>query len=417
MAASRKVSRRGFLESSASLGALSAGLHVVKPHVLGAEGKAPPSDTVLVGGIGVGRQGRGILSAGRGSKVIAVADVYQKHLYEVAKSRGGCDTYEDYRKMLERADLDAVTVGTPDHWHVPCCLHAVEAGKDVYCEKPLSLTIAEGRVLVEAVRRYNRVFQTGSMQRSSFHCRTGCELVRNGRAGKIHTVHGACYPSPWYPVGLAEEPVPEGLDWEMWLGPAPVHPYNVNIQRPRAKPGWISFRPFSGGEMTGWGSHGLDIIQWGLGADETGPVEVWADSADLRSQVHYRYASGVMLHLDRGPQGGGIFVGDQGEIMVTRGAFACKPKEIGEPPLTASDFHLYFSNHHGENWGECIRTRRRPICDIEIGHRSCTVCHLGNIARWLAPRKLKWDPDKECFPDDAEANRYLDRPRREPYRL
>jgi len=417
MAARREEARRSFLKASAGLGALWTGLRVVRPQVLGAEGKTPPSDTVLIGGIGVGRQGRGILAAGRGSKVIAVADVYRKHLYEVAQSRGGCDTYEDYRKMLERPDLDAVTVGTPDHWHVPCCLHAVEAGKDVYCEKPLSLTIAEGRVLAKAVRRYARVFQTGSMQRSSFHCRHGCELVRNGRAGKIHTVHGACYPSPWYPEGLAAEPVPEGLDWEMWLGPAPVYPYNVNIHRPRAKPGWISFEPFSGGEMTGWGSHGLDIIQWGLGMDESGPVEVWADSADLRSQVHYRYASGVMLHLDSGPAGGGIFVGDKGEIMVTRGAFSCKPKEIGEAPITPSDERLYFSNHHGENWLDCIRTRRRPICDIEVGHRSCTVCHLGNIARWLAPRHLKWDPDKEVFPDDPDANRYLDRPRREPYRL
>jgi len=407
-------SRREFIQRTSRLGAaVWAGFHVVPGRVLGAEGEPPPSDTILIGGIGVGRQGRGLLHVAWGARVVAVADVYQKHLDEVTKARGW-HAYKDYRQLLDRQDIDAVTVGTPDHWHVPCSLHAAQAGKDVYCEKPLSLTIREGRLLVQAVRRYARVFQTGSQQRSSAACRTGCELVRNGRAGRIHTVHGCCYPSPWEPE-LAEQPVPPGLDWEMWLGPAPFHPYNSNIHRPRAKPGWISFRAFSGGEMTGWGSHGLDIIQWGLGADESGPVEVWADSPNLQSPVHYRYASGVVVHLGRGPMGGGIFVGDGGEILVDRGRFVCKPAEIGREPLKPSDTHLYFSNDHLRNWVECIRTRRRPICDVEIGHRSATMCHLGNLARWLAPRRLRWDPVTETFPDDAEANRFLARAPREPY--
>jgi len=414
MATPTRVTRRALLQQTARLSAAAWAFRFVPGSVLGAEGGTPASDTILVGGIGVGRQGRGHLSVARGARCVAVADVYQKHLDEVAKGRTW-KAYKDYRELLDRKDIDAITTGTPDHWHALVCIHAAEAGKDAYCEKPMTLTIEEGRRMVEAVRRYARVFQTGSQQRSSYHCRFGCELVRNGRAGKIHTVHGCCYPSPWMP-DLAEEPVPPGLDWEMWQGQAPVYPYNVNIHRPRAKPGWISFRPWSGGEMTGWGAHGLDIIQWGLGADETGPVEVWADSADLRSHVHYRYASGVLVHLDRGPMGGGIFVGDQGEILVTRGAFKCTPAEIGAP-LAGSDLHLYFSNNHMQNWVDCMRTRAKPICDVEIGHRSTTVCHLGNIARWLAPRKLQWEPAKEVFVGDDEANRYLARPMRQPYRL
>jgi predicted dehydrogenase len=423
MAASKGISRREAVRRGASVAAASwLGLRVVQPNVLGAEGQTPPSDTILLGGIGVGRQGRGHLVQGRNARCIAVADVYQKHLDEVARGKNWY-TFKDYRQLLDRKDIDAVTVGTPDHWHVPCCLHAVEAGKDVYCEKPLTLTIREGRILVEAVRRYARVFQTGSQQRSSHTCRFGCELVRNGRAGKVHTVHGHCYPSPWHPEGLPAQPIPEGLDWEMWLGPAPYHPYHVDIHRPRAKPGWISFLPFSGGEMTGWGAHGLDIIQWGLGMDTSGPTEVWAESHDIKSRVHYRYAGGVELHLDTGPMGGGVFQGDQGEILVDRGKLVCKPEEIGKEPLKPDDLHLYSSVNHIQNWLDCIRTRQKPICDVEIGHRSCTVCHLGNIARWLAPRKLRWDPATETFPDEPstslgpgpDANRYLDRPAREPW--
>jgi len=402
-----KPTRRRFLQVAA------AAFSYVPAAALGRDGQVPASERIGLGHIGIGRRGGQLMRGPSGSVSIAVADVYEKRFERVKGSKIAC--YKDYRRLLERKDIDAVTVGTPDHWHTACSLHAAEAGKDVYCEKPLTLTIREGRMLVEAVRRYGRVFQTGSQQRSSAACRVGCQLVRSGRAGKIHTVHGHCYPSPWE-CDLGAQPVPPGLDWDMWLGQTSYRPYNRDIYLPRARPGWISFRPWSGGEMTGWGAHGLDIIQWGLGMDGSGPVEVWADSRDIRSPVHFRYASGVVVHLDqRGVHGGGIFVGTEGKITVDRGYYRCDPPEIGREPIKPSEVHLYYSNNHMENWGQCIRTRKMPICDVEIGHRSCTVCHLGNIARWCAPRRLRWDPEKEEFIGDEEANRYVSRAMRAPY--
>ncbi|HUT34413.1 MAG TPA: Gfo/Idh/MocA family oxidoreductase [Planctomycetota bacterium] len=415
MGEAKRVSRRQFARRGGQLGAAAwAGFHYVAADVLGAEGHTPASDRIGLGHIGYGRRGTQLRGL-PGGQVVAIADVNQKRLAaaEGQKLKG----FRDYRRLLDLKEVDAVVVATPDHWHAPNALHAVQAGKDVYCEKPLTLTVREGRELVEAVRRYGRVLQTGSQWRSMPGCRLGCELVRNGRAGRIHTVHAHNFPSPWEPE-LPAEPVPPEIDWELWLGPSPFHPYNVNIYLPRAKPGWISFTPWSGGELTGNGSHGLDMVQWALGTDTTGPVEVWADGPRINSVVHYRYANGVVMHLDQGGYVvGGIFQGDRGEIRLDGTKVTCLPEAIGREPVRPDDIRLYESNNHFANWGECMRTRARPIADVEIGHRSATLCHLGNIARWLAPRRLKWDPDAETFPDDPEAARYLSRPRREPYRL
>jgi len=365
---------------------------------------------------------------------VAVSDVYRDRAKSVAAKRN-CRAYTDYRKMLEATDVDAVIVATPDHWHTLPCIHACQAGKDIYCEKPLTLTIHEGRLLVQAVRKYGRVLQTGSQQRSMAANRRGCELVRNGRIGRVHTVIGYNYPSPWN-CALPGQPVPRGLDWDMWCGQTEVVPYHKDIYTPRANPGWISFRPWSGGEMTGWGAHGLDQIQWALGTELTGPVEIWTEDGPFnpptytepgpisrgnkicsRPLVRFRYANGIVLKLeDTAPRGGAVFLGEKGKITITRGKYTIEPKELDQEPFKDGDVRLYVSNNHMQNWIDCIKTRSKPVADVEIGHRSATLCHLGNIARWLN-RPLRWDPVKEIFPGDDEANALLQRPQRKPYAL
>ena len=288
--------------------------------------------------------------------------------------------------------------------------------------------------MVEAVRKYKRVFQTGSQQRSHKANRYGCELVRNGRIGKIHTVIGANYPSPWE-CEMPAQPVPKGLDWDMWCGPVDPIAYNSDVCRPRAQPGWISFRAFSGGEMTGWGAHGLDQIQWALGMDESGPIEVWTEGSKFDPPIYrkpegrgrgenacrspkifYRYKGGITLKLDNGNPGGGIFVGESGKIEIFRGRVTSNPAELVKTPIKDDEIHLYKSDNHMQNWLDCIKSRKKPIADVETGHRSATVCHLGNIARWTG-RRLKWDPVKEIFPDDKQANELLDRERRKGFEL
>ncbi|HID76435.1 MAG TPA: Gfo/Idh/MocA family oxidoreductase, partial [Planctomycetaceae bacterium] len=395
------------------------------------------NDRIGLAGIGVGRQGSGLMHAAARSgqaRIVAIADVNLPRAEERAKKLGAQVACQDYRKLLDRTDVDAIMTATPDHWRALVCIHACQAGKDIYAEKPMTLTIREGRLMVQAVRKYKRVFQTGSQQRSMAANRHGCELVRNGRIGKVHTVIGHNYPSPWE-CALPGQPVPQGLDWDMWCGPTEPVGYHPDLYAPRANPGWISFRPYSGGEMTGWGSHGLDQIQWALGTDETGPVEIWTEGEPFdpptyaapesrargdrlcsHPMIFYRYANGVTVKLDNGNPGGAIFVGDEGKIEIFRGRVTSNPPEIAEDPVTDARIRLYRSDNHLQNWLDCIRTRQRPVADVEIGHRSATLCHLGNIARWLG-RRLRWDPVQEIFPDDPEANSYLDRARRKPYQL
>ena len=431
----QRTTRRRFLKRTAILGSsLAAAPYNIPRHVLASADQPGANDRVGLGGIGIGRQGSGVLrNAARQGRVVGIADVHLPRAQEMAE-RFKAEAYQDYRKLLERKDVDAIVTATPDHWRALVSIHACQAGKDIYAEKPMTLTIREGRLMVEAVRRYKRVFQTGSQQRSQAENRFGCELVRNGRIGKVHTVIGHNYPSPWE-CNLPGQPVPKGLDWDMWCGPAEVVPYHVDLYTPRAKPGWISFRPYSGGEMTGWGAHGLDQIQWALGMDESGPVEIWTEGdkfnpptysePESRSRgekickspmIFYRYADGVTLKLDNGNPGGGIFIGDKGKIEIFRGRVTSNPAELVKEPIKGDEIHLYKSDNHVQNWLDCIRSRERPVADVEIGHRSTTVCHLGNIARWLG-RKLRWDPEKETFIGDEEANTYLDRPRRKPYQL
>jgi predicted dehydrogenase len=292
---------------------------------------------------------------------------------------------------------------------------AAKARKDIYCEKPLSLTIAEARAMVKAVRKYDRVFQTGSMQRSSPEFRKACELVRNGRIGKVQQVLvDVGGPSKW--CDLPEEPMEPGLQWDLWLGPAPVRPYN-SVLSPRGVhkhfPNWRNYREYSGGMMTDWGAHHFDIAQWGLGMDHSGPVEIIPpEDPKAEKGLRYRYANGVeVIH---GGGGGVTFIGTDGQILVNRGRFKATPESIEDTPLGPNDLRLYASNDHLQDFLNCMRTRQRPICDVEIGCRSVTVCHLGNLAYWNH-RRLTWDPAKERFIGDHEANKWLDRPDRRAY--
>lgn len=408
---------------------------LIPSRVLAAPGRPGANDRIGIGYIGAGRRANQLMSLPTEGRIVAVADVDRARAGAVATKRH-CRAYEDYRRLLEAQDIDAVIVATPDHWHVLPSVHACQAGKDVYLEKPLSLTIHEGRVLANAVRRHNRVLQTGTQRRSMSQHRYGCELVRNGVAGKIHTVHVCNYPSPWE-CGLPRQPVPDGLDWDAWCGMAEPVPFHQDIFVQRANPGWISFRPWSGGEMTGTGAHGFDQVQWALDMDHTGPVEVECEGGRLPPLVYeasesrgrgdaytsrgrnvtFRYANGITIRLtDNGPAAGGEFIGELGKIRIGNDTVDSNPPELAKTPAESLKFRLPVSNDHLSNWFNCVRSREKPIADVEIGHRSATVCHLGNIARWVG-RKLTWDPQTETFPGDDEANRYLDRPRRKGYEL
>ncbi len=430
-----RQSRRGFLKNG-SVGLVAAlGLpQVISRRVLGAAGQPGPNDQVGIGFVGMGRQAGGLLSMLPGIKqarVVAVADLNLDRAQTVASKHKGT-AYQDYRKLLENRDVDAIITATPDHWRALVCIHACQAGKDIYAEKPLTLTIREGRLIVEAARKYARVLQTGSQQRTSWPNHCGCALVRNGAIGKIKSVLAHNYPSPWE-CALPAQTVPSNIDWDRWCGPVDPVPYHQDLYLPRANPGWISFRPFSGGEMTGWGAHGLDQMQWALGMDESGPIEVWTDGPKFdppaysapesrtrgdkvcgQPKVFFRYAGDILVELGNGPAGGASFTGEKGKITIDRGVCKSDPPEIAENALLERP--AGFVESHLRDWFNCMRTRKRPAADVEIGHRSTTVCHLGNIARWTGLR-LRWDPAREVFVDSPEANKYLDRQRRKGYEL
>ena len=411
----RKTTRRDFLGRAGRL--VAGGLlapAITRSGSLAAANRPSANERVGVGFIGVGGMGSGHL--GRYARdshfpCVAVCDVDASRRETAAKRVGPhCGTHNDYRELLDRKDVDAVVIAVPDHWHALTAVHACEAGKDVYCEKPLSLTVRQARAMVRAARRYGRVFQTGSQQRSSGEFRQACELVRSGRIGKLRTVRVSVWGTS-RPCHLPPQKVPAGLDWNLWMGPAPWRPFNSHLHPFN----WRAFREFSGGTMTDWGAHHLDIVQWGLGMDGDGPVEIHPPG-DGKQYVTYRYASGVPVECGAVGVNGVQFVGGEGKITVNRGYFKAEPEELAREPLTPGDVRLYRSPGHHEDWRRCIFTRRRPICDVEIGCRSVTVCHLGNIAIWTG-RSLRWDPSSEEFVGDEQASRWLDRPMRAPYSL
>jgi predicted dehydrogenase len=417
----QSVSRRQFLAAAAGT---FAAPYIIPSTAFGA------NERIVTGHIGVGGQGnsnlKGFLS--RGVKVAALCDVDSKRLataVQAAKDAGhNSDGIDDYRRLLDRKDIDAVVIATPDHWHCLTTIHACQAGKDVYCEKPLTLTVAEGRQMVNVARETKRIVQTGSQQRSDAKFRQACEYVRSGRIGEVKEILVGI-PA----VNFSGPPVPDSeppaeLNYDMWLGPAPQRPYNVK----RVHYNFRFFWDYSGGQMTNFGAHHLDIAQWGLGMDNSGPVSVegtagfhpehWYEVTQS-CRVTHTYQNGVKLTVVQEVQdvpAGVTFIGTKGKIAVTRGKLTRDPAEILTTPLTASDTHLIVSKDHHQNFLDCIKSRDLPICDVEIGHRSATVCHLGNIAVRLG-RKIEWDPVAETIVGDEEAKRMLSRPYRAPWKL
>lgn len=444
-----KITRRGFLRGGASALAIFTAPSVVPYSVFGSNA---PSNRVVIGCVGLGGMGmgnlRGFLNK-EGTQIVAVCDVVTSgrteygpnangygnkgkdlgreparqtvEQYYASKSRTGgfkgCQGYNDFRDLVARTDIDAVVVTTPDHWHVPIALAAVKAGKDVYCEKPLSLTIGEGRVLADAVRRYGRILQTGTQHRSNSRRRFICELILNGRIGKLHTIRcsigGGPSCRPQSPM-----PVPKGFDYDMWLGQAPRAPYTEK----RCHYNFRFIWDYAGGQVTNNGVHALDFVQWANGTDLTGPVEIEGRGEFPKDglfntptswNIEYTYADGVKLLFSSG-KSGVRFEGTEGWIQSS--PFDAHPKSLLTSVIGPDEVHLYKSSDHKRNFLDCIRLRTDPIAHVEIGHRSASICHLGNIAM-LTGRKLRWHPDEESFVNDPEANRMLSRPMRSPWRL
>ena len=330
----------------------------------------------------------------------------------------GCATYNDFRELLARKDIDAVVIATPDHWHALGCVAAANAGKDIYCEKPLTHTIAQGQKIIDAVRRNKIVFQTGSQQRSEFggKFRQAVEYVRNGRIGKVKTVRVGVGGPP-IACDLPDETAPEGTDWNLWLGPAPQRGYN-EVLCPKGIhkgfPQWRRYQEYGGGAVADMGAHHFDIAQWALNMDGSGPVEIQPPEGKAESGLRFVYANGVeMFH---GGPSGCTFEGSEGTIYVDRNKIESTPAKILEEPLTEKDQRVYFSDNHFRNWLDCLRSRKDPICTAEIGAGSAAVCHLANIGYALR-RPLKWNPDAHQFVGDAEANKLLDYTMRSPWRL
>jgi predicted dehydrogenase len=437
---SPSISRRRFLRASAALGA--TGPFILPSHVWSAS--TPPSARLTIGSIGIGTQGRGLMGGFLGRKdtqVVAVCDVDtsrrdngRKQVEDhYAKQTGfdykGCKTYNDFRELLARTDIDAVVIATPDHWHALIAIAAARANKDIYCEKPLCQSIHEARAMVSAVRKNDRIFQTGSMQRSSKEFRTGCELVRNGRIGKLQRIEVGVG-GPGKPCDLPTETDEPGLDWNFWLGPAPLRGYHSELS-PRGVhkhfPNWRNYREYGGGMVTDWGAHHFDIAQWGMGMDESGPAEILpAKEPNANHGVRLVYANGVeVLHKNAG---GVWFYGTEGRVFVDRGKFEFwlgdqqKAKATADCDAIAKEYlsdaktRLYVSTDHKADFLAAVRSRQKPICDVEVGARTVSVCHLVNLAYYHG-EKMKWDPKREQFEGGTGNKAWLDVPHRDPWKL
>jgi len=460
MTISTKISRRRML--GRTLGAAVAGLAAPQCALFVPASAFGANDRIGVGIIGCGRR-NGQLAIGKGgqgappahAQIVAVADLNLKRAAEWAKNYHA-QPFQDYRALLDRKEVAVVVYATPEHWHYLPCIHACQAGKDIYGEQPLSHTIREGRAMIEAVRKYKRVFQVGEMQRSHPATRKAVELIRNGRIGKIQKIIGYNYPSAWE-CDFPAMPIPEWLDWDRWCGPNEVVPFHYDLYLSRipyerekpyytypaekyaVSPGWMSFRPYSGGELPNWGCHGLSMVHWALDMDHSGPVEIWVDPAEKmetcvyhvpekrdrgdaacsRTVINYKYANGVVLTLssiDPKLGGGATFIGEKGKITIFREGYECDPVGLDQDPLPPNATRVYASDNHMEDFYSCVASRKDPIMSVEAGHSVATLCHLGNIARRLG-RRIQWDPAKEIFPGDDEANRQIDCPKRKGYEI
>jgi len=410
----QKLNRRNFL-GKAALGA--AAVTIIPRHVMGGKGFVAANDRINLGYIGTGKQGRILLNYFtdncKDAVPIAACEVYQAKLdlfmqqARKAHPNGSIQTYEFYRELLANPDVDAVVIATPDHWHAQIAVDAAKAGKDIYCEKPMALTVAEGRAMVDATRKYDRVFQTGNMQRSWRDFRHAVELVRNGYIGEIKEIN-VHVGDPVIQCNLPSEKVPDGLNWNLWVGPSLYRDFHSELAPPVERdiyPNWRNYRDFGGGMITDWGAHMFDIVQWGLDMDESGPVEFTPPDEPAKRGLKMTYANGVVVnHVNWGENNAVQFIGSEGKIEISRGFLRTFPNEkLAKTELKETDKRVYFSDNHYQDWMKAIRTRQRPISDVETGHRTASMCNLANIAYELQ-RPLKWDPKKEKFDNDEYAN-------------
>lgn len=435
MKETNSMNRRKFLRNTS----LASAFFIVPRFVLG-RGFIAPSDKINMGFIGCGKQSAGLAKSflqTKNMEFVGAADVFQsktdrfinmvKQFY-VAQSQTERNTvtpYQDFRELLQRKDIDAVIIATPDHWHAAAAVRACAAGKDVYCEKPLSLTVAEGRAMVRAARKHDRVFQTGSMQRSWPEFRQAVELVHNGYIGEIKTVK-VNIAGPPKGFDLTAENIPDGLDWQFWLGPNTMErPYNKMLAptiefESTMWPQWRAYKDFGGGGITDWGAHMFDIAQWGLDMDHSGPVRILFPSVEHAAQegLVFEYANGVsMVHTNTKEPPSCTFIGTQGEVYVTRGALKTTPDEsLKTKVIGEQEKHVYKSTNHYQDFLDAIKKRSMPICDVEIGHRTASVCNIANIAYELKS-SLTWDPEREKFEGNKEANKLLERPMKREWKV
>lgn len=434
------VTRRKFVKRIAAIVAAPV---IIPASALGKDGRPAPSNRIVMGSIGVGRKGTSDMRTFLQQKdvqLVAVADVETRHRKRARKiiedhyagrsdsgTYEGCKDYNDLRDLIDRPDIDAVHIGTPDHWHALASIFSARAGKDIYCQKPLTANLAEGRILANTIDRYGTVFQTGSQLRSDWRARHICELVLNGRIGKLYRIE-TVLDNGIAMDGFDLAPLPEGLDYDLWLGPAPWAPYCKS----RCHYNFRYQLDYSGGKLADWGAHFIDIGQLGMGAAETGPVEVEGEgefpqrglfTAPTEYRVTARYANGVEMIMRNKPiedveatTTGTTFFGSDGWVYVRYYAARASSPGLLKETIGADEIRLPVSNHHYRNFLDCVKTRQRPVAPVEHAHRTISVAHLGNIAMLLG-RKVRWNPDTETCIDDATANRMLGRAMRSPWRL
>jgi len=434
MSSTLRINRRAFLRGLAAGGAALALPTIVPASVFGAEGRPAPSNRITMGCVGVGGQGSGNMGAFLGEsdcQVLAVSDVDKNHAQGAKKAvdnhyrNEDCKAYDDFRELLARQDIDTMSLGTPDHWHAIPAILAARSGKDIYGEKPFSHDLREGRAMINAVTQYGRVWQTGSWQRSGGTFRFACELVRNGRIGKVHTVEVGL---PTGGAGGSEQftdPPPE-MDYNFWVGPSPWAPYSKD----RTHWNWRWQLDFGGGQMMDWIGHHADIAQWGLGTEYTGPLEVepvnseWPKEGLWDAPTTYKFvatfangAKMIVANDRQQPKGmGARWIGDKGWVWVDRGGFDAQPKSLLKDTIRPDEINLYRSPGHHRNFLDCVKSRRLTITPAEVAHRSASVGHLGLVAMAVG-RKIKWNPDTEEIAGDSAAAALLGRAKREPWNI
>ena len=435
----KKMNRRRFVKTSGTaLAAVFGFPSIIPSSVFGKDGNISPSNRITVGCIGMGGMGTGNMNGfleKQDAQVVAVCDVDQSHRNRAKSSvdntygNKDCAAYNDFRELLARDDIDAVMHATPDQWHALVATQAAQAGKDIYGEKPLAYTISEGRAIVDAVERYGRVWQTGSWQRSQRHFRYACELVRNGRIGKVHTVRVGLPTGNGIKEGSTQpcDP-PKGFDYNRWLGPAPWRPYNPSRCHWNFR--WIL--DYSGGQLTDWAGHHIDIANWGMDTESSSPVSIEGEAQfppaidgvfDTPETYYFEceYTEGfkmIVANDRQQPKGMGThFIGDKGWVFVSRGGrIESHPESLITSVIKPGEIHLYKSDNHIQNFLDCVRSRSKTITPAGVAHHAIMVGHLGLIAMKLG-RKVHWDPKNERFINDPDADRLLSRPMRSPWHL